>query len=167
MNIQQVFYIQYRSTDGYLTTLKDQQGYNALSDDDKKQYTQVVVDLQHLSGWGLYWDKVRYINGALSYPDNYPKDQSATIADLKQQVSNMISSNNATQNNSNNLKTKLTNSNNKIKQLGQLSMILQQQLAKSESVSNQDSTKIKQLGNLVMQLQQRLATKNTNQASNK
>lgn len=128
---EQTFYIKYNSDDGYVLGQLTEKGFNQLSDDDKKNYTSVTVDQSHLYGWGKYWYTVRYVNGALSYPDNWPKDQTQQISDLSGQIKQLTANNQTANQNSQKLQDQLSSANQKIAQLGQLSMQLQMQLAKA------------------------------------
>ena len=172
-NVEQNFYIKYDVNDGYVLGQLTQKGYDALSDDDKKNYTHVIVDQAHLNGWGKYRFTVRSVNGVLSYPDNWPKDQSQQINDLKKQLQDLSSNNTNLSNQLNDANSKIADasqdiskSTDKIKELGQLSMTLQSQLSKSSAQSAGYDKKISQLGRLAMQLQMQLA-KTNNKSNNK
>lgn len=130
---EQTFYIKYNSNNGYILGQLTDKGYNALNDNEKKNYTSVIVDQNHLNGWGKYWYTVRYVNGALSYPNNWPQDQSGQINDLSNQIKQLADNNQAANQNSQKLQAQLAKANQKISQLGQLSMQLQMQLAKKGS----------------------------------
>lgn len=131
-NPEQVFYVKYDVNNGYLLGQLTQNGYSKLSDDNKKNYTQVIVDQQHLNGWGKYWPTVRYVNGVLDYPNNWPADQSEQISNLSSQVKQLVANNQTSNQNAQQLQKQLTQANTKATNLTKVVMNLQLALAKAQ-----------------------------------